>query len=154
MKFLLIEDDEEKTNKIFEFLHETFPGSNVDVARSFSSGLRTIINSKDTVDVLLLDMSMPNFDVSPHEPGGGKPENFAGEELLAQMKLRGVFLPTIVITMFDSFGEETGKKSFRQLEEELTSKFSGNFRGMVYYNSAQVGWRSSLKNFIDEISSS
>lgn len=150
MNILLIEDDEEKSRKIEEFLAQEFPSPKVTVAKSFSSGLRALIAGSSTLDFVLLDMSMPSYDVSHQEPGGGTPESFAGRELLAQMRLRSINVPTIVVTQFDSFGETSKRVSLEQLDEELSTRYAPPFRGLVYYNSTQEGWRGALKRLIDK----
>jgi len=149
MKFVLIEDDDDKLRKILDFLESEYPGVEVSVARSFASGLRAVISSQGKIDLVLLDMSFPNYDVSPAEPSGGNPEHFAGRELLAQMRLRGIDIPSIVITMFDSFGEKGSKMSLEQLKSELHQKYRPPYRDTVYYDSRQEGWRSALKESIN-----
>jgi CheY-like chemotaxis protein len=148
MKVLLVEDDEEKAKRITEFVESEFAGTKVELARSFNSGLRAAIAGSNLIDVMLLDMSMPNYDDSPQEPGGGTPESYAGRDLLAQMRLRGISIPTIVITMFASFGKEETRKSLEQLTKELAEKFAPTFKGVVYYNSMQEGWRDGLKRLL------
>ncbi|SCZ59370.1 response regulator [Thiohalomonas denitrificans] len=150
MKVLLIEDDEEKATKVSGFVSSEYKGAEIAVARSINSGLRALISGVGSLDVVLLDMTLPSFDVSPQEPSGGAPENFAGRELLAQMKLRGIEIPTIVVTQFDSFGEGDAKVSLNTLATELSSQYGAQFKGYVYYNSAQEGWRAALDKMIKE----
>lgn len=149
MKILLIEDDEEKAAILADFIKIEFPVIELDLARSFGSGLRSLMKGGLAYKLLLLDMSMPIYDVTPTEPGGGKPESFAGSEILAQMRLRGIEIPTIVVTMFDKFGDEPTQISLEELKRDL-EKFSPTFRGITYYNSAQEGWRASLKKLMNE----
>jgi CheY-like chemotaxis protein len=151
MKYLMIEDDEDKARTVQEFLQVAYPGSTGSVAKSLNSGLRALIAHRGLVDLVLMDMSMPNYDVTPEEPSGGTPESFAGKELLAQMKLRGIDTPVIVITMFDKFGETSGKISLEQLAQELSREYGSIYRGFVYYNAAQEGWKPSLRKLVDEL---
>lgn len=151
MNILLIEDDDEKLKNIKEFLVEEYPGCEIFIARSFASGLRLVISKKSDAKIILMDMSMPSFDVSENEPSGGTPEGFAGRELLAQMKLRAINIPTIVVTMFDSFGEKANRISLEQLTQELRVQYSPPFSDLVYYDSRQEGWRTSLRESISYI---
>lgn len=151
MKMLIVEDDEDKLKTLAEFIGAEFPGYVIETARSYNSGLKAIIKGNRIYDFIILDMSMPNYDVSPGEPSGGNPESFAGSELLAQMKLRGIRTPTVVVTMFDAFGDNFSKVSLEQLVEKLAIQFQPTFRGSVYYNPAEDGWRSSLKVIINNI---
>jgi len=147
-RVLIIEDDEDKLSTLISFMKNEFPQATIDTARSFSSGLKSLIKGSKHYSLLLLDMSMPNYDASPVEPGGGKPESFAGSDLLAQMKLRKIDIPTIVVTMFDKHGEEPNRLSLKQLEIKLTELYSPTFRGLTYYSLSESGWRSSLKSQI------
>lgn len=144
MNALIIEDDEEKLAELLEVLRSSFDDLSIDVARSFGSGLRKAVSAHSKNAFILLDMSMPTFEVSRDEPTGGAPESFAGRELLAQMKLRGVNVPTIVVTMFDVFGERPETISIGELTEQLKSQYSPPFSSLVYYNSREEGWREEL----------
>jgi CheY-like chemotaxis protein len=148
MKILLIEDDVEKLKTLQQFLRGEFAEAQVTVARSFASGLRAAIAGEDEIDVILLDMSMPNYDVSFSEPSGGTPEHFAGRDLLTQMRLRSIAIPTIVVTMFDSFGEKPNTISLGQLADQLRSEYAPPFRELVYYDSRREGWKKQLKESI------
>lgn len=147
MKFLLIEDDEEKRQEISSFLNEQFNFPQIDIAHSVNAGIRSVARATSET-FLLLDMSMPNLNANSDDPGGGTPEHFAGRDILAQMKLRGIFIPTVVITMFDSFGDDPEKISFSQLQEQLTDLYGPFFKGMVYYSASQESWKSLLGSII------
>jgi CheY-like chemotaxis protein len=147
----MIEDDEDKARAIQDFIAEEYPESSCVLARSLNGGLRALIAGQGRVDLVLMDMSMPNYDVTSEEPSGGTPESFAGQELLAQMKLRGIVIPVVVITMFDNFGEARGKISLDQLADRLRSDYGSTYKGYVYYNSAQEGWKTSLRKLVDAV---
>ncbi|WP_161974563.1 response regulator [Piscinibacter terrae] len=149
MHYLMIEDDEDKARTVQEFIRTHYPSSSCSIAKSLNGGLRALISGQGTVDLVLMDMSMPNYDVTPDEPSGGTPESFAGQELLAQMKLRGIEIPVIIITMFDKFGEKKGKISLEQLAHNLHTEYGKTYKGYVYYNAAQEGWKPSLRKLID-----
>lgn len=149
MNVLLIEDDDEKLNHITEFMNHEYPKCHILIARSFASGLRLLNRYKTEASVALIDMSMPSYDVSESEPSGGPPEGFAGRELLAQMKLRDIKTPVVIVTMFDSFSEKNTKTSLEQLAQDLQERFSPPFSGLVYYDSRQEGWRTALRESIN-----
>lgn len=151
MEILIIEDDEDKSKALEKFISIEFPDACIQNAKSLGGGLRALIAGKNSLDIVLLDMSMPTYDISPQEPSGGTPEIFAGRELLAQMRLRNIKVPAIVVTMFDSFGDVHQKPvSLNQLVSELQRDYSPPYIGYVYYSSAQEGWQGSLKNLIIE----
>lgn len=148
MKILLIEDDAEKGEIIREFLEANISGAFVSTARSITSGLLAL--TSDQLDLLVLDMSMPNFDASIDTSAGNIPENYAGRDLLAQMQLRGISVPTIVVTMFVTFGEGDSRMSVQQLAKSL-QKYSPQYRGLVQYSLAEEGWRAALLKLVSSV---
>jgi CheY-like chemotaxis protein len=151
MNILFIEDDEDKAKRVLEFVRGDVPKVHAICARSFNSGLKALADDGTAFDLVLLDMTMPTYDVTPSEPTGGSIEHFAGRDLLAQMKLRQIEIPVAVITMFDSFGEGAKKMSLANLSQELHSKYGRQYLGHVYYNATEEGWRSSLRALISKL---
>ncbi|MEO8467739.1 MAG: hypothetical protein ABI640_20635 [Gammaproteobacteria bacterium] len=146
MKVLLIDDDPDKRDRIAALVREvTGMGTVIDPAESLRSGLRKLL-SPDKFDLVLLDMSMPSFDIGSHEPEGGSPESFAGRDLLEQMRLRGISTPTVVVTQYRMF--DRGSVTLENLDAEFSAKFSEFYRGAVYYNSATEGWRKQLTTYL------
>lgn len=128
MKVLVVEDDDTKREQLVSFI-ESFYAVDVQSARSFQSGLRAILN--DEPDLILLDMTMRNFDRSPTEDGG-RPHPFAGREILRQMQRSKVQTPVVVVTAFDRFGEEADYMTLSELTTDLTKRFS-NYIGTVQF---------------------
>ena len=150
MKILLVEDDSDKRGKIKEYIFVTVNKDPIIVEReSLRSGLKEIILHGKEYDIVLLDMSMPSFDVGADEPGGGMPESFAGAELMEQMKLRSISIPVIVITQYVSF--EGGRITLDELSKKFQSKFEDFYVGSVYYNSAVDGWKKELSTYLSQI---
>lgn len=147
MRILIIEDEFDKREKIKAHL-SVILGDRLSVIESDSlrSAFKTIVTDP-RLDLILLDMSMPSFDVSADEPSGGPPESFAGREIMAQMKLRGINVPVVVMTQYKLF--EGGSVSLDELVLEFESRFSNFFRGAIYYNSAIEGWKSELTQKIE-----
>lgn len=148
MKILFIEDDDDKAERVIEFLKLSISGVKVILRKSLHEGLLALISERRDLDLVLLDMSMPNFDIADTEPTGGKPENLAGRDLLTQMKLRKISVPTVVLTMYDSFEKETERKSLDELKTQLQTDFSPVYRGLVQYSTTQEGWQAALLKLI------
>lgn len=147
MKILIVEDEFDKREKIKTHIHQILGEMAVIVeCESLRSGLSKIV-VEGGFDLILLDMSMPNFDISDDATDGGKPESFAGREIMAQMKLRGICTPVIVITQYRSF--EKGTVTLDGLLEQFKEKYSDFFMGAIYYNSAIEGWKKELTYYID-----
>lgn len=146
MRILIIEDDFDKREKIRSHVETELPGKvTITEKESLRSGLKSILQDS-TFDLILLDMSMPSFDISVDEPGGGAPESFAGKELMAQMRLRGISIPVVVITQYRSF--EGGAVSLSDLTQEFSEKFGQFYWGSIYYNAAVEGWRKELSTHL------
>jgi len=150
MKILFIEDDDEKRDKISKFLNEKYDNITIIDKKSYHSGLRALVK-KDNYNIILMDMSMPNFDVTNDDPEGGTPESFAGRKLLEQMKFRYIDYPVIIVTQFESFGEYVDKLSLDELKDELKRKFTPFYKGTVYYHSSESDWKDKLEIEIDKV---
>ncbi len=94
---------------------------------------------------------MPLFDSSPSTSGASAPEQLAGRDLLAQMKLRRITVPTIIVSMHDRFGEGVARKSLKEITDELKENFSPTYAGVVYYNATEEHWKSELKNIMSSV---
>ncbi|PFR16718.1 MULTISPECIES: response regulator [Bacillus] len=142
MKVLIIEDDQNKKKQILSFLEEAFKNVSIVDKHSYKSGLKEVVSKQ--YDLILLDMSMPTFDITVSETGG-KPMPFAGKEILRQMKRRSIRIPTIVVTQFEKFGDYEKSLNLDELNEELEKEYREIYVGTVYYNPASSSWREDLK---------
>lgn len=148
MRILLVEDDVDKRDRIRNHLStQCAEPLEFVVAESLHSGLKRLTD-KSGYDLIVLDMSMPNYDVSMDEPSGGTPESFAGRSFLSQMKLRGICIPVVVLTQYDSFAD--GTVSLEDLDEEFKSKFDVFYLGSVYYHAATEMWKADLDKLLQE----
>ncbi|QXE92633.1 response regulator [Geomonas subterranea] len=149
MKILIAEDSIDKLHALIDFFVERFQQEIQLTERvSLRSALKEIILNTD-FDLIILDMSLPNFDVNADEPGGGTPESFAGKELMAQMKLRNLNIPVIVVTQYSQF--EGGRITLEQLMSEFSLLYSDFYKGTVYYNSATDLWKAQLYHLISGV---
>lgn len=145
MKILIVEDDDIKRNRISGFLKQAYPSAEIEENASYQSGLGSVLNSK--FDMIILDMTMPIFDVSPEEDGG-RPQPYAGRKILQQMKRRNINASVIIVTQFDIFGDEKNTKTLFELNKELTQEFQGLYKGSVFYHASQDRWQDELKLLI------
>lgn len=142
MRALIIEDDELKTERLKGFLDQELPDHQVEVARSYKSGLRALVAS--TRALVILDMTLPTFDIAPGSDGG-RPLNLGGRDLLRQMKRRSLAYPTVVVTGFDAFGSEPKAVTLAQLDNELKGEFGNFYIGSIYFNATSDDWRDKLR---------
>ena|ERR1700682_621775 len=151
MKVLLVEDDENKSSQILQFVDVGLGIRDVRLARSYRGGLEKILN--EHFDIVLLDMTLPTYEGDLDEEGG-RPRVFAGRDILRQMDRKNVKAPVIVVTQFDKFGEHGETRTRDQLDRELLGAHPSIYRGMVYYNSGLEGWKEELAARIEAIQQS
>jgi CheY-like chemotaxis protein len=145
MVILLVEDDEIKCGQILNVLKQDASIKGVTVAKSYRSGLERVLHER--FDLVLLDMTMPTYEITLEEEGG-RPRAFAGRDILRQMKRRAISMPVVVVTQFEKFGDGAEVKTRAELDRELWTAHSGTYRGMVYYNVTQEGWKDELASKI------
>lgn len=146
MNALIIEDDELKSERLQGFLGQHLPSHEIELAKSYKSGLRALVASMRSL--VILDMTLPSFDIAPGSDGG-RPLNLGGRELLRQMKRRSLTYPTIVVTGFDAFGSEPQDVTLAQLDGELEAEFGSFYVGSVYFNATSDDWRDRLRMLIE-----
>lgn len=146
-KIILIEDDKKKIDDIKDFLYKTYKYQNLVVKESYQSGLRELIFNK--YDLLLLDMSIPTWDKISSDPSGNY-QKFGGYLILKEITRKKKPVKTILISMFDDFGESDRSVTLSQLAEGLKKEFSEIFMGSIFYSSRQTKWKDELKLHIQK----
>lgn len=142
MKFLIVEDEEPKREAIINVVGARFPSIDMATARSVRSAIKAISDSAP--DFLLLDMSLPTFDIAPGEPGG-RPQGEGGVEVLRYMEMVDKSIPTIVITGYDAFKRKDGQRiAFDQLSIELSKYFPDHFKGLIHFDPIKGVWGDKL----------
>lgn len=145
MHVLLVEDDENKRIQVLQFLRTGFPMLEVQTAASLMSGVRSAKAKRP--DLVLLDMTLPNYDVGDGETGGSM-HAFGGVEFLKQMKRLRVQTKVIVLTQFETFGTPPKIKDLPELDREMRNEFRPIYRGVVYYHASIEDWTRELSDLI------
>ena len=145
MRILFVEDDDNKRRRVSEYLTEILENATIDNERSLQSAIRSM--RANPYSLIVLDMSLPNYDPGPDEPGG-KPQIFGGREFLRQMDRFDVNIPVIVITQYPAFGRGANSLELSDLDSELREDHKGVYRGAIYYNSAIQDWMWKLKELL------
>lgn len=149
MHALLVEDESPKLAHIRRFMRDSFSNVSVLDARSVSTALDAI--EDESFDLLLLDMSLPTFDVG-HGEHGGRPQGFGGIEILRHIAMAGLVLPTIVLTGYEAFPDETGTLiDLDTLRQRMTDEFHETVIAVVHFNSSLDDWKASLRPVIEQI---
>lgn len=146
MRFLVVEDDENKRRRILDFLNSYFADDEVIHSASLVTGLREA--KRVSPDLVILDMTLPNYESSGPDPDG-RMHAFGGKEFLRQMARMPGTSKVIVLTQFESFGEAPNVTGLNDLDADLKLKFPEHYVGAVYYHASINEWEKSLKTMIE-----
>lgn len=140
---LIIEDEAPKRKHIEDYVvsHNRGDKFRIVCRQSVSSALDFLDDSK--TDFIILDMSLPTFEISDTE-NGGRPQGFGGLEVLRHLKMSGISTPTLVLTGYEAFMREEGLVELSQLSDELKREFGMFLKDVLYYNSAYSEWKNKI----------
>ncbi|MEK6258009.1 MAG: response regulator [Planctomycetota bacterium] len=145
MRILVAEDDKNKIAHVSRHVSGVCNDNGIDVEVVTATSYRSCILAcvQRIPDVLILDMTMPTFDVALDEPGG-RPRHFAGRDILRELHRRSIIIPTIVFTGFDVIGEGDEQCTRAELTGQLKELFPSAFRGTVFYSTSESGWKNEM----------
>lgn len=145
MKILIVDDDMVKINKIEEVILNKFKIDQINRKYSYQSGIKEILSV--AYDLILLDMSMPTFDIT-YKDNGGQLKEFAGKDIMRYMKRKKVMIPVIVITQYDILGDKATRLS--DIMIELEAKYGDFYVGTIYYDVMIENWKADLLDLISK----
>jgi CheY-like chemotaxis protein len=147
-KILIADDESPKLESIAEFVTQAAPKAAIHTSRSVRSTLEDL--QKNSFDLLILDMSLPTFDVAPGEKGG-RAQNLGGEEVLRYMEFYGRECPVVIVTQFDHFFENGKHVGLSHVASRLKIEHPSIFRRVIHYGgSTTASWRAEM---LEEIKS-
>ena len=144
MQILLIEDNSNKLKQIKTVLIEIYPQASIEEAYSFNSGVRKVYENK--WNLIILDMSLPTYDITHTESGGDK-KPVAGKNIMKRMLNRKIIVPVVIITQFESFDDD--KISLDSLNAEFQEGFKDIWKGTIFYGNDD--WSMELKDILEKI---
>lgn len=145
MRILIVEDDGFKQRQITEFVGTRFEDAHIEVAASVKSAEMKL--SKHVFNIVLLDMSLPTFDVSPWE-SGGRPQGFGGRAVLDFMLYRGLEAKAVVLTQFENFSDGESVVDLDALRNELSQRYHQILLGTIFFDGA-IQWQLELSKLLD-----
>jgi len=148
MKILVIDDNPHKMRQIVDFLKHDFAAAEIVERRSYQSGLKAAL--LEDPQIILLDMTMPTFDVGGRETGG-RERRYAGQQILRQLRRKDAKAFIIVVTQFEKFGEGDEQVTLDQLRDGLSREFEERYLGAVYYQAADSKWREELRAMVARV---
>ncbi|HFL2186738.1 TPA: response regulator [Pseudomonas putida] len=148
MRLLLVEDEGPKGEKISSCLLEQLEGVDIHLAKSVRSALKNL--DQIPYDLVILDMSLPTFDISEDEHGG-RPQGFGGVEVMRDMINYEIITPVIVVTAYEYFSADSdedlahGKEAtLIELRNELRDEFPEIFVELIKYDTFTDEWQPQL----------
>ncbi len=146
-KILIIEDNKTKLERLKDFCARNYTGMEIVEVVSYKYAQQEVVHRGNDYDIILLDVSMPNYD-QKEEENGGQPKPLAGTSILRYMLLAGVETKVVVVTMYENFVD--GVK-IRQLDRNFKTMYPDIYEGYVYYSHKNSDWKKALKNIMDRV---
>ena len=144
---LIVEDDVHKRDQLVAFLSKGEESPSIEQAGSLIGGIRALRATKP--DYVILDMTLPNYE--PESDGHvGSVLAFGGVEFLRQVRRYKIETKVIVVTQFETFGDDDNAKDRKELDAELREQFSNVYKGMVYYHASLSDWSDELQNLLEQ----
>lgn len=146
MKILIVEDNKNKLLRLKDFIKGMKFLEKIEFteANSFTSGIRKI--NEKRWDIIILDMSLPTYDITHRENGGDK-KPIAGKEIMKRMIHRNILIPVVIVTQFETFGEN--KITLDILNEEFENGFKKVWKGTIFYESDK--WQDDLSQILRKL---
>ncbi len=142
-KILIVDDDNYKRNNIMSLLQNMSEDFEIIDEKALNPGLSRLF--EENFDVVLLDMSLPTFDLSESDNF----ESFGGLTFLEEMKRKKTHIPTIIITQYEIFGEGSSQRTSSDIDEMCKAKFQ-NYKGLIVYSSSNSDWKENLVKMLGE----
>lgn len=145
---LIVEDDEPKLRAISKFFSDNFSGCKVGESKSLTSAIKSL--SEMDFDLVVIDMSLPTYDMDETTMGGGNPQGFGGEDVVRFISAGSTNTEMVVVTQYDVFqdGDGGASRSLGDIEESLAAEIGSNFLGVVFYSGQHGDWQISLLDML------
>ena len=141
MNILVVEDDEFKRHNV-ERLLLALRRATPKFAKSIVSALQCLEAQRD-FDLIILDMSLPTYDVGPEE-AGGRPQGFGGLTVFQHVEALDLSVPVVVLTQYATIGDGRDALDLEGLSAMLQADFPKLFLGIVYYSGGSDSWKEEL----------
>lgn len=148
MLILLAEDEDSKRERLRAFLNEALPTWDLRETKAVRSTIDSL--REKTPDILILDMSLPTFDIAAGEPGG-RPQGFGGIEVVRYLERDGLSVPIVVVTAHPAIPKDGQMIPLSGIEKMVADESPNNFKGLVYYNTLTGGWKGELQSLLTTI---
>lgn len=151
MRVLLVEDEDPKRQHLLTFCDEVFEDVQVEQAASVRGAIDLL--RLENVDLVLLDMSLPTFDIAAKERGG-RPQGAGGIEIIRFLDMMDRVVPIVVVTAYPAIQIDGRQQTLDEVDALLREEHPNLYRGLVYFNSVYGGWRQELETAMRDLGAS
>jgi CheY-like chemotaxis protein len=151
MRVLLVEDEDPKRQHLLKFCDEVFESIQIELAASVRGAIDHL--RVENVDLVLLDMSLPTFDIAAKERGG-RPQGAGGIEVIRFLDMMEMSVPIIVVTAYPAIQIDGRQQTLDEVDVLLRGEHPRLYRGLVYFNSVYGGWRQELETAMRNLGAS
>lgn len=149
LNLLVVEDDEPKLNAISSFIKDNIENCEILEAKSLASAVKLIANQK--LDLAILDMSLPAYDLQNDMTGSGQPQDYGGRDLLRFLEDEKPHCKAVVVTQYSEFGTKGNLKKLEPFARELQNEFGSLLLEVIYYSGQRGEWRDKLLTHLKNI---
>ena len=148
MKFLFVEDENIKRRDIMNYLSTDLNINDIDVVHSLMGGMLAL--KKKNYKMVLLDMSLPLYDINGEDEEINEFEAFGGIEILDEIERKELDVKVLVITAFDVIEDDTKKIRLDQLDNQMKENYARFYLGCIHYDQSSLEWKYELKKYLKE----
>lgn len=148
IKILLVEDDEFKAADALKVLDDVVPDHEARRAASVSAALKTI--SQEDFDCIVLDMSLPTFDLSG-PGGGGSPQGQGGLEVLRLARHLLIKSDFIILTQYPDIDIDGREVPLKMASKSLRLKFELNVIDCILYEFDWEAWKVPFREAVEDV---
>lgn len=149
MKILFIEDENVKQSNIVNYLKDELNVRNISIVNSLMGGMLALKN--DEFDMILLDMSLPLYDINGEDEELNEFEAFGGIEILDEIDRKELSVKVLVITAFDVIEDDTKKINLEQLDDQMRENYPNYYLGCIHYDESSLEWKTELEKYFKNI---
>ena len=155
MRILLLKKKKKKKEHLKSFIESIFNELQNEYCIQFASSVNSALDriEEEVPDLLILDMSLPTFDINLEKKEfGGNPQGFGGIEVLKNLKIDKVICKTLIITGYEAFSKKNSKPvDINTLKSDLLAKYPEYIIDVLHFNSTYDTWKIKLKSSIEDL---
>ena len=148
MKILFVEDENIKRRDIMNYLSTDLNINDIDVVHSLMGGMLAL--KKKNYKMVLLDMSLPLYDINGEDEEINEFEAFGGIEILDEIERKELDVKVLVITAFDVIEDDTKKIRLDQLDNQMKENYARFYLVCIHYDQSSLEWKYELKKYLKE----